>query len=71
MIIIAALRIARRGIKIKPANIWGKSKMLTQVIGLSLALIWLAYPTAPCLYASALIIWLSLALQIKSAITYR
>ncbi|MFA5021008.1 MAG: CDP-alcohol phosphatidyltransferase family protein [Patescibacteria group bacterium] len=70
IILISVLQIGQPGIKIKPANIWGKSKMLAQVIGLSLALLWLAYPAIPLLYASALIIWLSLALQIKSAVSY-
>lgn len=55
---------------IQPSNFWGKSKMLTQVTGISLALLWLAFPIAPILYASAIVIWLSLALQIKSAVSY-
>lgn len=55
---------------IQPSNFWGKSKMLAQVTGISLALLWLAFPIVPILYGSAMVIWLSLALQIKSAVSY-
>lgn len=55
---------------IKPSNLWGKSKMLAQVSGLILVFFWLIWPIYPLLYASAIVIWLSLALQIKSAISY-
>lgn len=55
---------------IRASNLWGKSKMLTQVVGVSLALAWLACPIAPILYASALVIWLSLGFQIASAVSY-
>lgn len=70
MILISAFHIFQPNTKIKPSNIWGKSKMTTQVIGVTLAMLWLIWPTTPLLIISSLIIWLSLAFQITSIISY-
>jgi CDP-diacylglycerol--glycerol-3-phosphate 3-phosphatidyltransferase len=55
---------------IKKANFWGKSKMVTQVLGLICAILWLAAPLAWLYDLSVVLIWLSLVLQIKSAMSY-
>jgi len=55
---------------IKKANFWGKSKMLAQVLGLVCAFLWLAVPLAWLYDLSVVLIWLSLVLQIKSAVSY-
>ena len=52
------------------ANIWGKSKMLLQIIGVALAVIWLIWPSGSLLYLSAGVLWLSLATQAVSIFTY-
>lgn len=74
ILIVSAVKISRaKAATAKPivaSNIWGKSKMLCQVTGIALALAWLIWPLALLLYLSACIIWLSLALQIRSAVSY-
>jgi len=74
ILLISALKVSQfksgATLPIKPSNVWGKGKMLTQVTGICLALLWLVWPGDYLLYGSAIIIWLSLALQIVSAITY-
>lgn len=52
------------------SNFWGKGKMLTQVLGLVLAIIWLAWPAAWILFISAFVLSLSIFLQIGSGISY-
>jgi CDP-diacylglycerol--glycerol-3-phosphate 3-phosphatidyltransferase len=73
ILLIAGVKISQKNRKVAPikaSNIWGKSKMVTQVLGFILACLWLAFPWPGLLYASAMIIWLSLVLQIKSILTY-
>jgi len=74
IMIVSAIRISRtktiEAAPIQASNVWGKSKMLSQVVGISLAFAWLIWPLTPLLYMSALIIWLSLVFQVKSAIAY-
>lgn len=70
MILISAFHIFQPEAKMKASNIWGKSKMLTQVIGITLAMIWLIWPNQQLLTVSVLIIWLSLVFQTASIISY-
>lgn len=52
------------------ANWWGKSKMLSQSIGVSLVLIYILWPVSFLLIAAQLILYLAVALAIISLITY-
>lgn len=70
MILISAFHIFQPEAKIKASNIWGKSKMFYQVIGITLAMIWLIWPNQQLLGISVMIIWLSLAFQTASIISY-
>jgi CDP-diacylglycerol--glycerol-3-phosphate 3-phosphatidyltransferase len=74
ILLMSALRVSQiksgKITAIRPSNFWGKSKMVTQVAGISLAFLWIILPVAPLLYVSFIVIWLSLVFQIGSAITY-
>jgi CDP-diacylglycerol--glycerol-3-phosphate 3-phosphatidyltransferase len=73
IMIIAAVKISQKNPTeqaIKKSNFWGKSKMLTQILGIVTACLWLACPVTWLLFLSAGLIWISLVLQIKSAISY-
>lgn len=60
----------KTGATIKSSNIWGKSKMILQTLGIVLSIIWLAYPSDITLYLSAGSLFLSLILQSVSILTY-
>lgn len=69
LMIISAVKI-KTGASVKSSNIFGKSKMIFQTLGIILSLIWLIYPTDLLLYSSAGVLWLSLILQSISILTY-
>jgi len=70
MIAIAASRLNQGQKRVKSSNFWGKTKMLLEVAGLTLALLWLKWPSGWLLYSSALVVSGALVFQIKSMASY-
>ncbi|OQA36798.1 MAG: CDP-diacylglycerol--glycerol-3-phosphate 3-phosphatidyltransferase [Parcubacteria group bacterium ADurb.Bin326] len=65
-----ALMIKKSGMTPRPANIWGKTKMLLQSLGVLAIFLWQIYDSLYFLSISATLLWFSLVFLIISAIDF-
>lgn len=65
-----AIMIKKSGLSPRPANIWGKIKMLLQSLSVILILFWQNFSLDYLLWLSAMLLWISLVFLIVSAIDF-
>lgn len=65
-----ALMIKKSGMPPRPANVWGKTKMLLQSLSVLTIFLWQVFDSNCLLYISATLLWLSLVFLVISAIDF-